>query len=284
MPPLLGAHVPAAGGMFTAYDWANDWQCTAMQVFTKSPSQWAARVLGDDEVAKFIAAGKASGVTAVTAHDSYLINLASPDAAILARSRSAFREELERCERLGIPYLVTHMGSHMGAGDETGLQVLAASIDAIHADLPGYRVQILLEATAGQGTNLGYRLEHLAQTMDAVREHERLGVCLDTCHLFAAGYDIRDAKAYRATMNTFNQVIGFDRLKCFHLNDAKFDLGTRKDRHERIGRGKIGREAFRLIMRDRRLSKVPKIIETPELTEKGADDLKLLRKLSLTPA
>src|SRR5512143_845458 len=269
MAPLLGAHVPAAGGLFTAYDWANDWQCTAMQVFTKSPSQWAARALGDDDVARFTEAGKASGVSVVTAHDSYLINLASPDAAILERSRKAFREELERCERLGIPFLVTHMGSHMGAGDEVGLQVLAASINAIHADLPGYRVQILLEATAGQGTNLGYRLEHLAQTIDAVHEGERLGVCLDTCHLFAAGYDIRDAKSYRATMNTFNRVIGLERLRCFHLNDAKFDLGTRKDRHERVGRGKIGREAFRLIMRDRRLSKVPKIIETPELTEKG---------------
>ncbi|MBI5877823.1 MAG: deoxyribonuclease IV [Chloroflexi bacterium] len=283
MAPLLGAHVPAAGGMFNAYTWANDWDCTAMQVFTKSPNQWAARTLSDDEVSRFIAAGKESGVKVVTAHDSYLINLASPDDAIRAKSRNAFRDELERCERLEIPYLVTHMGSHMGQGDDTGLAVLAASIDAIHADLRGYKVQILLEATAGQGTNLGYKLEHLSTVLHTVRENERLGVCLDTCHLFAAGYDIRDVAAYRKTMSTFKELIGFERLKCFHLNDAKFELASRKDRHERIGLGKIGREAFRLIMRDRRLSKVPKIIETPELTEKGGDDLRLLRKLADTP-
>lgn len=277
---LLGAHVPTAGGIYKAYEWANDWQCTAMQVFTKSPSQWAAKALTDEDVARFVTAGKASAVKIVTAHDSYLINLASPDQQMLAKSQNAFRAELERCELLGIPFLVTHMGSHMGAGEAAGLKQLAASIDGVHGDLRGYRVKILLEATAGQGTNLGYRFEHLAQIIDDVQEHERLGVCLDTCHLFAAGYDLRDEATYKATMKTFGRVVGFDRLKCFHLNDAKFGLGSRRDRHERIGKGKLGAKAFRLIMQDRRLAKVPKIIETPELTEKGEQDLRLLRKYS----
>lgn len=277
---LLGAHVPNSGGAYKSYAFADDWQCTAMQVFTKSPNQWKSRALTDDECSAFIAAGKESGVKMVTAHDSYLINLASPDPAILERSQLAFRDELERCERMGIPYLVTHMGSHMEAGEEAGLRQLAASIDRVHAELPGYKVQILLEATAGQGNHLGYKFEHIAQVLGDVKQNERLGVCLDSCHMFVAGYDIRDAKSYKKTMGEFGRIVGFDRLKCFHLNDAKMELGSRRDRHERIGKGKIGKEGFRLIMRDRRLSKVPKIIETPELLEKGEEDLRLLRKLA----
>lgn len=284
---LLGAHVPTAGGAFKAYDYANRWQCTAMQIFTKSPNQWAAKALNEEDMAKFVEAGKASGVKVITAHDSYLINLASPDLTLLKKSQSAFRDELERCEQLGIPFLVTHMGSHMGAGEEAGLKQLAASIDKVHKELRGYRVRILLEATAGQGNHLGYKFEHLAQVLNDVKENERLGVCLDTCHLFAAGYDIRTEPAYKQTMSEFRRAIGFDKLLCFHLNDARVDLGSRRDRHERIGKGKIGKEAFRLIMRDRRLSKVPKIIETPELTQKGPNlieiglqDLNLLRELA----
>ena len=278
---LLGAHVPNTGGAYKSYEYADNWQCTAMQIFTKSPNQWAAKALTDDDCATFIAAGKASGVKVVTAHDSYLINLASPDPTILAKSQNAFRIELERCERYGIPFLVTHMGSHMGAGEEAGLAQLAASIDKVHDELPGYRAQILLEATAGQGNHLGYTFEHLARVLGDVRANERLGVCLDSCHMFVAGYDIRDERTYKQTMKQFGRIIGFDRLKCFHLNDAKAELSSRKDRHERIGKGKIGKEAFRLIMQDRRLAKVPKIIETPELTEKGAEDLQLLRKLGM---
>jgi deoxyribonuclease-4 len=280
---LLGAHVPNAGGAYKSYAFADGWQCSAMQIFTKSPNQWAAKALSDDECSAFIEAAKPSGVKVVTAHDSYLINLASPDPLILAKSQNAFRIELERCERLAIPFLVTHMGSHMESGEEAGLKQLAASLDKVHADLPGYRVQILLEATAGQGNHLGYRFEHIQQVLGNVREHERLGVCLDTCHIFVAGYDIRTEKTYKATMKEFGRVVGLERLKCFHLNDAKFELGSRKDRHERVGKGKIGKEAFRLIMRDRRLAKVPKIIETPELLEKGSQDLRMLRKLAATP-
>lgn len=277
---LLGAHVPNSGGAYKSYAFAEDWKCTAMQIFTKSPNQWKSRRLTDAECAEFVDAGKRSPVSVVTAHDSYLINLASPDPAILDRSQIAFRDELERCERMAIPYLITHMGSHMGAGEEAGLRQLALSIDKVHADLPGYRVKILLEATAGQGNHLGYRFEHLAQVLSTVKEQERLGVCLDTCHMFVAGYDIRDEKSYKQSMKEFNRVVGLDRLMCFHLNDAKMELGSRRDRHERIGRGKIGKDAFRLIMRDRRLNKVPKIIETPDLLEKGKQDLALLRKLA----
>ena len=277
---LLGAHVPNKGGAYKSYAFADDWQCTAMQIFTKSPSQWAAKTLNDEECAAFSAAGKTSDVKVVTAHDSYLINLASPDPTILGKSQNAFRIELERCEQYAIPFLVTHMGSHMGAGEEAGLKQLAASLDKVHVELPGYKVKVLLEATAGQGKHLGYKFEHLAQTLDAVQANERLGICLDSCHIFVAGYDIRDEKSYKRTMKEFGRIVGFERLLCFHLNDAKQELGSRIDRHERIGKGKIGKEAFRLIMRDRRLAKVPKIIETPELEEKGQADLALLRKLS----
>jgi deoxyribonuclease-4 len=278
--PLVGAHVPSVGGAHNAYTFADDWGCTAMQIFTKSPNQWASKAIGDEDVSSFIEAGTRSGVKVVSAHDSYLINLASPSPDLLAKSQNAFRVELERCERYGIPYLVTHMGSHMGAGDEAGLNQLARSLDQVHADLPGYKVRTLLEITAGQGTNLGYRFEHLAQVLSTVKQAERLGVCLDTCHLFAAGYDLRDALTYRKTMTQFRRIVGFDQLKCFHLNDAKFALGSRRDRHERVGKGRIGREAFRLIMQDRSLKDIPKIIETPELLEKGESDLRLLRKWS----
>ena len=278
--PLLGAHVPSVGGAYNAHLFAAKWRCTAMQIFTKSPNQWACKPIGDDDVAKFLAVGQTSGVKVVTAHDSYLINLASPNPELLAKSQAAFRVELERCERYAIPYLVTHMGSHMGAGDAAGLKQLAVSLDKVHTDLPGYKVQTLLEITAGQGTNLGYRFEHLAQELDQVRQTERLGVCLDTCHLFVAGYDLREEKAYQKTMGQFRRLIGFDRLKCFHLNDAKFELGSRRDRHERVGKGKIGKEGFRLIMQDRRLQRVPKIIEPPDLLNTGHEDLKLLRRLA----
>ncbi len=277
---LLGAHVPCVGGAHTSYQFADKWKCTAMQIFTKSPNQWACKDLSDEAIGKFIESGKASGVKVVTAHDSYLINLASPDPTLLAKSQNALRIELERCERYGIPFLVTHMGSHMGAGEAAGLKQLAASIDKVHAQLPGYKVKVLLEITAGQGKHLGYKFEHLAQVLDDVSETERLGVCLDSCHMFVAGYDIRNQQSYRKTMREFGRVIGFDRLMCFHLNDAKMDLGSRCDRHEHIGKGKIGKEAFRLIMQDRRLKKVPKIIETPGLLTTGLKDLNLLRRLA----
>ncbi len=275
---LLGAHVPCIGGAHNAYTYAAKWHCTAMQIFTKSPNQWACKPISDDDVARFVEVGKSAGVRVVTAHDSYLINLASPNADLLAKSRNAFRIELERCERYGIPFLVTHMGSHMGTGDAEGLRLLAASLDTIHDELRGYKVKTLIEHTAGQGTNLGYRFEHLRDVLDRVKQNERLGVCLDTCHLFAAGYDIRTELTYKQTMNEFKKIVGFDQLKCFHLNDAKFALGSRRDRHERVGKGKLGKETFRLIMHDSRLRNVPKIIETPELEEKGEHDLKLLSK------
>ncbi|MBI3734084.1 MAG: deoxyribonuclease IV [Chloroflexi bacterium] len=278
---LLGAHFSASGGAHKAFAFADAWHCTAMQIFTKSPNQWASRALTDEECAKFATAAAQSGVMVVTAHDSYLINLASPDPLTLEKSQHAFRVELERCERLGVPFLVTHMGSHMGAGEEAGLRQLAASIDKVHDELTGYRVQILLEATAGQGNHLGYTFEHLAEVLARVKANERLGVCLDSCHLFVAGYDLRDERSYKATMRRFGRLVGFNRLKCFHLNDAKTDLGSRRDRHERIGKGKIGREGFRLIMQDRRLAKVPKIIETPDVMEVGDQDLRLLRRLAV---
>ena len=276
---LLGAHVSSAGGHYKAFGYAEAWDCTAMQIFTKAPSNWRAKPISEEDAAKFREAAQASGVKVTVAHDSYLINLASPNPDILNKSLAAMREELERCEQLGVPYLVTHMGSHMGEGDDAGLAKLAQSIDHVHDQLPGFKAKILLESTAGQGTNLGYRFEHLAYVIGHVKEPERLGVCLDTCHLFVAGYDIRTAPAYRKTMKAFDQIVGLNRVQCWHLNDAKMELGSRRDRHEHIGKGEIGKEAFRLILNDRRFANVPKIIETPDTDTEGLKDLKVLRAL-----
>jgi deoxyribonuclease-4 len=212
----------------------------------------------------------------VVAHDSYLINLAAPDRSLLEKSIDAFRDEMERAEQLGLLYLIMHPGSHTGSGEDSGLRSVASALDRLLKDTSGFRVSILLENTAGQGTALGHKFEHLARLMAEVSDPERMGVCLDTCHAFAAGYDLHDNDGYESVLHELDLEVGLDKLKAIHLNDAKKGLGSRVDRHEHIGRGMLGLECFRLIMTDQRLDTVPKFIETPkQLNGKDVDPVNL---------
>ncbi|MDW7982890.1 MAG: deoxyribonuclease IV [Thermomicrobium sp.] len=276
----FGAHMSIAGGVDRAIDRAVEIGCDAVQLFTKSSNQWKARPLSPEEVERFREKARRFRLP-VVAHDSYLINLASPDDALWEKSIAAFREELERCEVLGIPYLVTHPGSFGEAGEEFGIQRVAEALNRLHAELPGYRVMTLLETTAGQGTNLGYRFEQLAAIVERVREPERVGYCFDTCHVFAAGYELRTPEGYAETIEAFDRILGLDRLFVFHLNDSKRDRGSRIDRHEHIGQGKIGLDGFRLLVNDPRFADHPGLLETeksPDLHE-DVENLRVLRSL-----
>jgi deoxyribonuclease-4 len=280
--PYLGAHMSISGGLHLAVERALQVECRALQIFTKNASQWKARPLADEAVERFRAAREESGLGVVLAHDSYLINLASPDPRLLDKSIAAMGDELVRAERLGLPFVVSHPGAHKGDGEAAGLARVAASLDRVHREHPDLGVKVLLETTAGQGTSLGFRFEHLSSIIEQVQQPERLGVCLDTCHIFAAGYDLRTPETYRATMEEFERVVGFHRLHAIHVNDSKKDLGSRVDRHQHIGEGALGREAFRCLMQDPRLTAIPKVLEThkdPDL-EDDRRNLALLRELA----
>ena len=252
-----------------------------MQVFTKNNNQWNGKPLTDEDVANYKIAQSKSNITPVIAHDSYLINLCAVDDAILKKSREAFVDELQRCELLGIPYLNFHPGSHIGKGEEEGIKLIIESLNVAHEKTKDFRVLSVLETTAGQGSAIGYRFEHLHRIIDGVNEPERMAVCIDTCHIFAAGYDIASETGYERTMNEFGEVIGFEKLVAIHANDSKKGLGSRVDRHEHIGKGAIGRAGFRCLMRDERLATIPKIIETPKGEDLKEDRLNLamLRRL-----
>jgi deoxyribonuclease IV len=262
--PYFGAHMSAAGGTFKALEAAVKFGMTTCQLFTKNNNQWAGKVQTPDEVATFRKTLKASGLKFPTAHDSYLINLASPDEALWQKSVDAFTDELRRAEALGLSYLVMHPGAHMGTGEESGLERVAAGLDECHERCPKFKVKVLVELTAGQGTSLGYRFEHLATIFDLVTESRRLGVCLDTCHVFAAGYELGTREKYEATFREFDRIIGLKELKAFHLNDSKKPLGSRVDRHEHIGKGHLGLEPFRFLVNDPRFAELPMILETPK--------------------
>lgn len=277
---LLGAHMPTAGGLHNALLQGRRIGCSVVQLFTGNPRQWEPAPLSEAQIAAFTEARAQTGIGLVVAHDSYLINLAAPDPSILARSRAAFRAELERAESLGIAWLVTHMGAHLGTGEDEGLGVLAHSVRRILQETAGCAVGIALETTAGQGTSLGYRFEHLARVIEAADGERRISVCFDTCHAFAAGYDLRDARSYADTWEEFDRVIGMDRLSVIHANDAKKPLGSRVDRHEHIGKGEIGLECFRLLVNDRRLAHIPVVIETPEAEKMHPVNLALLADLA----
>lgn len=272
---LLGAHVSIAGGTDKAISRGEDLGCTVIQIFTKNATRWNAAPLTSEEIEAFKTERSRSGIM-VVAHDSYLINLAAPDRSLLEKSIDAFRDEMERAEQLEIPYLIMHPGSHTGSGEDSGLRSVASALDRLLKDTSGFRVSILLENTAGQGTALGHKFEHLARLMAEVSDPERMGVCLDTCHAFAAGYDLHDNDGYESVLHELDLEVGLDKLKAIHLNDAKKGLGSRVDRHEHIGRGMLGLECFRLIMTDQRLDTVPKFIETPkQLNGKDMDPVNL---------
>lgn len=270
MPPL-GAHMSVAGGVRNAIDAATALGMQTLQLFTKNSNQWAGKPFADGEAAAFRKALKRSGLKFATAHDSYLINLASPDPALWRKSVEAFVDELLRAEALGLAYLVTHPGAHVGAGEEAGLANVARALDEVHARCPDIRVKVLLELTAGQGTCLGHRFEHLAAIIEQVEQPRRLGVCLDTCHVFAAGYPLGTEVEYDQTFAEFDRVIGLRRLKLFHLNDSKKPLGSRVDRHEHIGQGCLGLEPFRRVVNDPRFAKTPMVLETPKHAPDGTE-------------
>jgi len=277
----LGAHMSIAGGLSLALTRGLAVGCSVVQIFLKNQRQWTARAYTDSEVREFRAAWKASGIRVVFAHANYLINLATPVPAEWHRAVDVFQDELERAEALGLPFVVIHPGSHRATGLAEGVLRVARAIDVLHERTRGQRVRIVLENTAGGGASVGRSFEELAAVIGAVREPERVGICLDTCHLFAAGYDIRSRAGYRATMAECARRLGLGRVLAFHLNDAKQPLGSGLDRHEKIGRGHLGVEAFRLLMTDRRFARVPVALETPKDPEPRADRdaLALLRGL-----
>lgn len=255
-----------AGGIDRSVERAHTVGATALQVFTRSSRQWSAKPLAAEEARRFRArAGAADLARHSLAHASYLVNLATPDRGLRRRSLAAMRDELSRCAALEIPFLVVHPGSHLGAGEERGMARVVRALDRLLGD--DSEVRVLLEVTAGQGSNLGYRFEQLGWMLSRARHPRRLGVCFDTCHALAAGYEFRDARSYRETFREFDRVVGLEHLCAFHLNDSKHPLGSRKDRHEHIGDGEVGLEAFRLILNDRRFRRLPMVLETP----KGAD-------------
>ena len=280
---LLGAHMSISGGVHIAIERARSIDCTAMQMFVKNNMQWFARPLTRDEVRAFVEHRQRAELLSIFAHANYLINLAATNPLFHANSIRALSKELASANQLELPFLVLHPGAHRGAGEEAALAKIIASINKVFRKIPKVKTKIALETTAGQGSCVGHRFEHLAHIIDNVREPERLCICLDTAHLFAAGYDIGTESAIRKTFREFDRKIGLDRLVAIHLNDSKTGRGSRVDRHEHIGKGKIGLVAFRFIMRDRRLNKIPKVLETPKGKDLREDvmNLQTLRALVL---
>ncbi len=272
-----------SGGYHRAVERAHQCGCDCVQLFTKNNNQWHARPITSDEVRRFVDALSETDVSHPIAHGSYLINLASPDKRLWQKSGDAFVVELRRADLLGIPYGVTHPGAYTSGSESGGLGQVIRAIAGIHARARGVRAQCLLETTAGQGTSLGCRFEHLAAILDGVKEPDRLGICFDTCHVFAAGYAMGTERQYKATMRALNRTVGVKKIKAFHLNDSRRELGSRVDRHAHIGRGKMGLEPFRRLLADRRFRKTPMYLETPKETKNGVEmdvvNLKVLRRL-----
>ncbi|ADH85923.1 deoxyribonuclease IV [Desulfurivibrio alkaliphilus] len=285
--PLLGAHMSVAGGLHHAFEHIHKVAGESLQIFTRNQRQWRAAPVGPEEAAAFREAWQAAKTATgekmpVAAHNSYLINLAGNKPETEQRSVQALSEELIRCQALQIPWLIMHPGSHLGQGVEAGIKRCSRNLDTVLEQAGGdNRVMILLENTAGQGTNLGHRFEELAAIIAASKHPERFGICFDTCHAFAAGYDLRTAEAYEQTFTELDRLIGIKHLHFFHLNDATKPLGSRVDRHTHIGQGEIGREGFRLLMNDPRFKNHPMVLETdkgPDLAE-DIENLKVLRAL-----
>lgn len=277
---LLGAHVSTAGGVDKAIERAISIGCTAMQIFVKNNMQWfAGSPFAEKELQAYLAERHQLGF--IFGHSGYMINLAAANPEFLEKSRRALKEELRRADQLGLPFLVLHPGAHLGAGVEAGLAKVVESLDAVFAEIPEVKTKVALEVTAGQGSCLGCEFEHLAHIIQHVREPKRLCVCIDTAHLFEAGYDISTEAGIKKVFADFDRIIGCEWLVALHLNDSKTALGSRVDRHEHIGKGKIGLEAFRYIMSAPRFRDIPKVLETPkgkEMTE-DVENMAVLRGL-----
>ena len=278
---LLGAHMSVAGGVSKAFERAASIGINTMQVFTKNQNRWQQKPTPQKEIDRWFELQAQTGIGPVVSHAAYLINLGSPDDALWEKSADALADELTRAEELGILGVVLHPGAHMSASEAAGIARIAAGLDRAHAATRGYKTLTLIENTAGQGSVLGYRFEQLRAMLDGVAEPARIGFCLDTCHAFAVGYDIRTPETYAETMAAFDQLLGLERLKCFHLNDSKKGLGSRVDRHDHIGSGLLGLAAFGFILNDARFAGVPKLLETPKSEDMHEDveNLTVLRGL-----
>jgi deoxyribonuclease-4 len=279
---IIGAHFSIAKGLHEALYTAKSYGCKALQMFTKNATTWKERTLTDKEIALFEKARKETGIDAIAAHASYLINIASPDRKKHARSARALEQEFMRSSDLKIPYCVLHPGAHMGAGMDDGIQKIADTLNNIFGQSSGKGTRLLLETTAGQGSSIGHTFDQLARIIEKIADRDRVGVCLDTCHIFTAGYDIRTAAAYHQTIDTFTSTLGLDTLYALHFNDSKKKLGTRVDRHEHIGKGFIGMTAFECFVNDPRFFHVPKILETPKdggVTDMDRQNLEIIRGL-----
>ncbi len=275
----MGAHVSITGGLRLAPARGKEIGCEAIQIFSKNQRQWKAKPLDEEEAEAFKAEVGRAGLASVAIHDSYLINLADTEEEGLEKSRAAFVEEMERAQRLAVRYLIFHPGAHKGAGEEAGIARISESIDYCVEAADASDVVLLLESTAGQGSTLGYRLEQLREIRKAVGNPTRVGYCLDTCHIFAAGYDIGDEEGYEAVIHHASKVLGLEEIRAFHLNDSKRELGSRVDRHEQIGEGELGLGAFRRLVNDARFQDVPGFLETPGEDEDFRRNLEVLKGL-----
>lgn len=276
---FLGAHVSIAGGVEESVLRGEELGCEAIQIFSKNQRQWNSKPLSSDSIHSFQEKLKDSSCRQVVIHDSYLINLAHPDRDKRQKSIYSFLDEMQRADQLGVPFLVFHPGSHLKAGEKRGIRIIAESLNRVFTDQREGNVRLLLEITAGQGTNLGYKFEHISEIISLVENKERIGVCFDTAHAFEAGYDIRTEEGYDRIFLEFDRIIGLERLKVFHLNDSKTDVGSRVDRHENVGKGMIGRKFFSILVNDSRFREHAMILETPGGEEKYREDLFLLRQM-----
>jgi len=280
--PLLGAHTSTSGGVFNAIIEGKEIKADVLQIFSKNQKQWKGRAYKEGEVEKFHQLIDETGIKPVMVHTSYLINLGSTNELTLSNSSDALIDELQRCHLLKIPYLVLHPGSHLNAGEEVGIKKISQNLKKIVSEADVDDVIILLETTAGQGTNLGYTFEQLREMMDRSSVDKHLGVCMDTCHIFTAGYDIRTPDAWQKTKQAFDNIIGLHKLKGFHLNDSQKDLGSKVDRHDRIGKGFLGKKPFEIILNDPDMKGLPMILEVPGGPKAYKQDLKILRGLFKT--
>lgn len=270
-----------SGGVDKAFARAETLGLEVMQIFTRNQNQWESRPISPEVVDRFFKERERTGITPVFAHGSYLINLCSPDKTNLEKSHRALRDELQRCALLEIPYLIIHPGSHLGQGESKGMIAISESINQVFGELPDVKMKLLLENTAGQGSNLGYCFEHLAEIRSRVESIERVGICFDTCHAFAAGYDLLSGSGCEKVFELIDTTVGLEHLAVFHFNDSKKHLGSRIDRHEHIGQGQIGLDAFRYLMRDERFQYHPMALETPKSDDyhEDRDNIRILKNL-----
>ncbi len=278
---LLGSHTSVSGGIHKAFERAASIGATTMQVFVKNASQWYGKPCTEEDVSKYHEAEAQANIRPVIAHAAYLINLCAANPAIRKKSREGFLDELRRCEMLGIKALVVHPGAHVGAGEDEGIKCIAESLNTVHEQTKDFRTLSTLETPAGQGTTLGYRFEQLRRIIDLVDEKDRVAVCIDTCHLFAAGYPVHTKEGWDATIKEFDEIVGLGRLVAVHVNDSMKPFGSKLDRHEHIGKGVMGLEGFRAMMNDERLVNVPKILETDKSEDlhEDVENMRVLRSL-----